>query len=199
MSNTYIIITDNTSSDEKTDENVCLYKYTGVFHSYTYFNLIQSDLSNDQKKEEKTLIVIRSAWLITYQNKLANSLLSYKYIDNTSSDRIELLSEDEEKQVKLNNCDWLTKAHFREYGVQKGSVFSNINNNNTEYIKKAVSIATKSLDDNYPDVEISILVIVPIISFFIALFIFGYIEDRKNRNGELNNETTRDNYNRIDV
>ena len=56
-------------NNERIDESVCLYKFTGVFHSYTYFNLV-----NENDMNSKTLIVIRSAWLISYQDKLADSL-----------------------------------------------------------------------------------------------------------------------------
>ncbi len=153
-------------NNERIDESVCLYKFTGVFHSYTYFNLV-----NENDINSKTLIVIRSAWLISYQDKLADSL--------SKNTNVELLSKDDIKLVEQNNCDWLNKANFEEFAVKKGSVFSNIYNNNTEQVKKAVSLATKALDNNYPAVEISMLVLIPIISVLLILFSAIWLDERK--------------------
>jgi len=92
-----------------------------------------------------------------------------------------MLSEDEIALLEKNNCDWIAKSRFKEFAVDKGSVFSNIYNNDTHYIKQAVSIANSVLDNNYPDVEISILVLVPIISVILMLFGAVWIEERKNK------------------
>lgn len=148
-------------SSERIDETICLYKFTGVFHSYIYFTL-----NND------TTITIRTPWIITYQNKIKDSLLK--------NDNINLLTEQQINIIEKNNCDWITKANFREFAVQKGSVFSNINNNNTDQIKKAVSLSIESLDDNYPLIEIFMILLVPII-IIIALIIYLIIDEIKTK------------------
>ena len=89
----------------------CLYKFTGIFHSYTYFNLINKDNTTDN-----TLIVIRSAWLLTYQNKLSNDLVKVENVN--------ILSSVDIKKLETNNCDWTAKAHYKEYGVFKGFNYS---------------------------------------------------------------------------
>lgn len=161
-------MTNIRSSDiEQIDETICLYKFTGVFHSYTYFNLINKDNSTDN-----TIIVIRSAWLITYQNKLSDDLAKVENVNMISAEDI--------KKLETNNCDWVAKAHYKEYGVFKGAVFSNIQNNNTDRIKKAVSIATNTLDDNYPFLEITLLSIGSIIAFVVVCIILNYIKHGSN-------------------
>lgn len=158
-------MTNTRSSDiEQIDETICLYKYTGVFHSYTYFNLINQDNVTDN-----TIIVIRSPWLLTYQNKLSD------YLDK--KENIDMLPSADIKELEDNNCDWIVKAHYKEYGLFKGTIFSNIQNNNSNQIKKAVSIATKTLDDNYPFLEIILLVIGSIFSFVLSCVIVYYIRN----------------------
>lgn len=105
-------MTKTRSSDiEQIDETVCLYKFTGIFHSYTYFNLINKDNTTDN-----ALIVIRSAWLLTYQNKLSNDLVKVENVN--------ILSSVDIKKLETNNCDWTAKAHYKEYGVFKGFNYS---------------------------------------------------------------------------
>ncbi len=150
-------------SSERIDEAVCLYKFTGFYHDYIYFS-VKNITSN-----EYVTAVIRTPWIINYEQKIIQSLENINKpgfiitVDNWDSNM--------EKKFK---CDWIHKAKFSEWAVQKGSIFV-LNNQTTELntviTKLATSTAITSLDENYPTVEILLTVFGSLLAFTIYVFI----------------------------
>ena len=162
---------------ERVDEIVCLYKFTGVFHDYIYFELSEKNANNT----DIAIITIRTAWLINYENKLKNYIIDHYDNDNDNQYKITILSKDELKNRNIEKCDWKFKASMQEFGVDKGSILSWASNNDTSKItSKAISIAKTSLDDNYPAVEISLAVILPFVGLIIIAYVCEYIKKKKN-------------------
>lgn len=147
-------------NSERIDEAVCLYKFTGVYHDYIYFDV--KNITNN----ETTTAVIRTPWIINYSKKLEKSLEKIKVVDVAIT--VMKWDNDKEKEFK---CDWIHKSKFREWFVNKGSVFITSNSNNEANNKLAVAFANTSLDDNYPMVEMLLTVFGSIILFILYVFI----------------------------
>jgi hypothetical protein len=144
----------NSEGDEKIGEHVCLFKYTGAFHNYIYYEI-------DNNK-----FLIRTAWIINYHNKIKETL------ENTEN--VKIFYFDSDKQEKDNKCNWIAKAHFSEWLVDKGSIFKFTNNPNITY-EHGVSVGLKALEENYPLLEILIIIIFTLILPITLIIIYFYI------------------------
>lgn len=135
-----------TSIDDKILEITCLGKYTGVFHNFIYIS--QNQTSNDY-------YVIRTPWLLTYPKNLKNALKKKKlYIYNKNP---------------TDKCGWTTLAHIKNIGISTGTIYKK---NNT--ILELNSILTEILSNNYPTLEILLIVIGSFLAT--SLFIYIYIK-----------------------
>lgn len=136
---------------ERIDENVCLYKFTGVFHKYIYYNSNGTDF------------VVRTPWIITYHNKIKNSL--------KENNKITIYDDNEENDNKWEEkrCDWIVRTHYDEWLVSKGSVF--ISNDNYDSKAAGSAIGVRALDDNYPVTEMLLVVFGSILGFVLIIFI----------------------------
>jgi hypothetical protein len=140
----------NVRSEERIDETVCLFKFTGVFHQYIYYEF------------ENNIFLIRTAWILTYQNKIKDTL--------TNNKNITIITNFDEK---INKCNWIVKSKYTEWAVNKGTIFSFASNNYTTDLieKKAIAIGVLALDDNYPIIEILLTIFGSILAIIVFIII----------------------------
>lgn len=170
----------NSDSDEKIGEHICLFKYTGAFHKYIYYEI-------DNNK-----FLIRTAWIVSYHNKIKKSL--------ENKENVKIFYFGSNRQEKDNKCNWIVKAHFSEWLVDKGSIFKFTNNPNITY-EHGVSIGLKALEENYPLLEILIIIIftliLPITLIIICYYIFQAYKSEKNNSNRLIRTQDSNTYNEI--
>lgn len=130
--------------DDKVLENTCLGKFTGVFHSFIYF--AQNETSTDY-------YVIRTAWLITYPNRIKTELKKqnlYVYENNPTS-----------------KCDWTLKSKIQKFSIYTGFIYQKNNE-----VKNIQTKAGEILTSIYPSLEIGLICMPVIIIIFIIIFIY---------------------------
>lgn len=140
----------NVRSGERIDETICLFKFTGVYHQYIYYEF------------ENNMFLIRTPWILTYQNKIKSTL--------TNNINITIISDFDEK---FNKCNWIVKSKYTEWAVNKGTILNFASNNYTSDLieKKAIAIGVLALDDNYPTIEMLLTVFGSVLAFIIFIFI----------------------------
>jgi len=138
--------------DDKILEITCLGKYTGVFHNFIY-------IANNETSDD--YYVIRTAWLISYPNKLKNKLKEFNLIIFDSN--------------PTTKCGWTTLAHVQNFGVFTGTIYRKKNN-----IDELNSVLTEILSNNYPTLEILMIVFGSL--FAVILFIFIYVKCKSRSN-----------------
>ncbi len=132
-----------TLNDDSILEVTCLGKYTGVFHSFIYF--AKNNTSTDY-------YVIRTAWLITYPDRIKDSLKEkdlYVYEKNPTS-----------------KCDWTLRSKIQQTAVERGYIYQKNNED-----KQLVEIASEILIDLYPSLEIALLVLGSFIAFVLFILL----------------------------
>lgn len=133
--------------DDQILENTCLGRYTGVFHSFIYF-------SNNKTSDQ--FYVIRTAWLLTYPNRIKNELKKkqfYVYDNNPST-----------------KCNWILRSKVTNVGIYTGFIYQkNIENKLLQ--EESANILTYL----YPSLEIALTVIGSFIAFIIICIAWIYI------------------------
>lgn len=150
-------VSSKNSNDDQINEISCLGRYTGVFHSYIYFN---------QNESSKTYYVIRTAWMITYPNKIKTQLKSNNlniYNNNPS-----------------NDCGWKLISRITNIGIYTGYIYVKGNSDNN-----IEEIAGNILRNTYPTLEIMLTIFIPIIIvifIIIIILLITCINDKIKRN-----------------
>ncbi len=153
-----IVAYSHEESDEKIGELVCLFKFNWLFHDYIYYEI------NDNK------FLIRTAWIITYPGKVKKSL--------EIKEGIKLFNFQSKKMEKENKCNWIVKSHYKEWGVAKGSIFKFSNNPNITY-EHGVAIGLKAMDENYPLLEVMLLLLGMLVIPIVLILTCVYFLDKK--------------------
>jgi hypothetical protein len=152
------IVSSKNSNDDQINEISCLGRYTGVFHSYIYFN--KNETSTDY-------YVIRTAWMLSYPNKIKTQLKSnnFNIFDSNPS----------------NECGWKLISRITNIGIYTGYIYVKGNNVNT-----IDEIAGDILRNTYPTLEIMLIIFMPIIGVILIIMVLFIYDKYKTNNDNYN-------------
>lgn len=123
------------SSDDKILEITCLGKFTGSFHNFIYVAENETDTN---------YYVIRTAWRITYTNRIKRQLRDHKLwvFDHNPT----------------TNCGWTLLSKITNVGIYTGNIYRKNNTN-----RNIEDFAAELLFNNYPTLEILIMILIVIL------------------------------------